>query len=359
METKTDKTTAKSPFTLERGELERGEGIEITFHDNRLYKIFKAYMENTKMKSMRDVKDSISMSTYYETKFDETKKVKLANKFGLENVIGKFFLETDLDWPEWFYENTYHILKYKQPIMAAGGDKEYGKGVSTLRLARQGKAEVPDHIMKMMNEYPLKKEIKKIVPLVLQDRRTSDKGFFTIMNADILENLANHLEPHLNSNEAKEKWTKKLEKAHKFYSKIKTVFSYEGTISFSRDLGTHVQILPSEAFKTWLSKLPLQVPCSLQDGYKIFKINPTTVAINKGPGTIGIQIKEQGKNIYQVCNNLTADASNPKIPADEVNSKRAQNLLGVLFDVKRIVGTINDNKEEPNEKQADSSCVMQ
>lgn len=59
--------------------------------------------------------DNPSLAAYLNCEFnDEVNQVKLNQVFGLENMVGKFFLETDLDW---IVRNTELPIVFHMAIM--------------------------------------------------------------------------------------------------------------------------------------------------------------------------------------------------------------------------------------------------
>ncbi|MGL5741468.1 MAG: hypothetical protein ACRCXC_02410 [Legionella sp.] len=173
---------------------------------------------------------------------DEERRVQFRSAFGTENVIGKFFLETDLDWPEEYKKSKkWYDPRYKQPTMSIPElDEDYGKGVATVHLGRQGDAIITQSIMMAMNNY----------------------------------------------------------KSPQMTVKSPSSFSYdEQAISFSQNGGTQVTLqLINENLHRWLTELERGKALTkvvMGEKLSIFKINDNTGAINKGTNTPWIQIKNK------------------------------------------------------------------
>ena len=190
MESKFDKTTCKMPkFSILFNRQTQPDGTIylnpeiIIFEGQSLYQIFKSYLNNTIVEACRNATNDTSVAAYFTSEFnDEAKQVTFGCGFGIDNVVGKFFLETNLDWPKSYLEaETYIIPECKQPVYGIYEKETYGKGVPVVYMARQGKANIPDHIMSMMNS---KNEIKKFALLLSQEKR--NPTFFTKLPQDIL-----------------------------------------------------------------------------------------------------------------------------------------------------------------------------
>ncbi|MCL9685844.1 TcdA/TcdB catalytic glycosyltransferase domain-containing protein [Legionella maioricensis] len=118
------------------------------------------------------------------------------------------------------------------------------------------------------------------------------------------------------------------------------LFSYEEeNICFSRSEGTHVQITPSDTFEKWFSELPLQINTPLSNSYSVFKLNDDVIALNKGPGTPGVQIRKMG-DIYQVYNNISADSG------FERNEDKKSNIVTTLVDLNTALRNVEQQKLE-------------
>jgi hypothetical protein len=142
-------------------------GYTLAFTDEHLFNLFLDYTKGSTIDEMRGQDKPMSAYEYYiknDTSVDsKALTIRIANRFGTQNVIGKFFLETDLDLPDNF-ATEYFIPEYKQPVMGPGNPEDYGRGVGKLMLGRQGKGTVPQEIISKLQL----REDPKIVEAFIQ-----------------------------------------------------------------------------------------------------------------------------------------------------------------------------------------------
>ena len=198
------------------------------------------------------------------------------------------------------------------------------------------------------NEYLSKAEIKKTAQLIEQDARTSDTGFFSKIKRipDFLAELGSYLDPNLNPIDASKKFQIEMQKARAFHISMQP-FSFEvNKIAFSQNIGTHVNIIPSAIFENWFNELPSKQKISLMKQYEAFKFlgekNDPKISINKGQGTAGIQIINDGSS-FLACNNIIADKS-------KVQSDRNEQLKTVLSDLNNILKALTTEQIKEHSK---------
>ncbi|HHT0594529.1 TPA: hypothetical protein ACTXXA_003073 [Legionella anisa] len=209
------------------------------------------------------------------------------------------------------------------------------------------------------NGFLFKPEIKKFAPLLAQVSRTSRDSFFGKLPEDCLNVLGNFLEPQLSLIDASSKMKDELQKAHAFYNKIRLFSFEESHIAFSQSTGTHVALTTYEPFKTWFAELPLRQGVPLNSKYGMYKVNDTTLAINSGPNTPGIQIQKRG-DTFIVCNNLSADNACNNMMPDESTQVRKNNLVTVLAELKQSLQAEHKKSQEAAlEPQNQEKCSVQ
>ncbi|KTD44384.1 hypothetical protein [Legionella parisiensis] len=209
------------------------------------------------------------------------------------------------------------------------------------------------------NGFLFKSEIKKIAPLLAQVGRTSRDSFFGKMPEDCLNGIASFLEPQLSLIDASTKMKNELQKAKDFYDTIR-LFSYEeSSIAFSQNTGTHVALTTYEPFKIWFAELPLRQSIPLNNKYGLYKVNDTTLAINSGPNTPGIQIQKRG-DTFIVCNNLSADNAYNNMVSEESKQGRKNSLVTLLAELKQSLQTEHKKTQEAAlEPQNEEKCSIQ
>jgi hypothetical protein len=120
---------------------------EIKFKNKALYDLFVQYLNKTTVND-----HATSITDHIVAEFDdEAMKIIWFRSSGIENILGKFFLETGLDWPEEFYTWKAYDRQAKQPI--AKGINEYAKGNSIIYLGERAKARIPEKVMKLMGDF--------------------------------------------------------------------------------------------------------------------------------------------------------------------------------------------------------------
>ncbi|HHF7344294.1 TPA: hypothetical protein ACPSKB_000697 [Legionella feeleii] len=177
--------------------------------------------------------------------------------------------------------------------------------------------------------------ISNVALLVNQERRTNpDLGFFANLPNDSLGSLASQLSPEMNEIEAAKLMMNQIDRAKKIFEKIRPFSINKDKIDFSEHEGTNVDIeKPTEYFINWFNTIEPKVVNFVFSGYRIYKIDNDTLAINKGSGTPGIQIKRHGER-FKAINNLTADNINDAtLDIKEINSLRKKNLQQTLTDI--------------------------
>ncbi|MCE0722558.1 MULTISPECIES: hypothetical protein [Legionella] len=209
------------------------------------------------------------------------------------------------------------------------------------------------------NGFLFKPEIKKFAPLLAQTSRTSRDSFFGKLPEDCLNMLASFLEPHLSLIDASTKMKEELQKAHAFYNKIQLFSFEENNVAFSQSTGTHIALTTYEPFKIWFAELPLRQNIPLNTKYGMYKVNDTTLAINSGPNTPGIQIQKRG-DTFIVCNNLSADNAYNNMMPDESKQARKNNLIIVLAELKQSLQSEHKKTQEAVlEPQNEEKCSIQ
>ncbi|WP_454785753.1 hypothetical protein [Legionella sp. WA2024007413] len=204
----------------------------------------------------------------------------------------------------------------------------------------------------------LKPEIKKFAPLLAQAQRTSS-SFFGKLPSDLLNLIANFLEPQLSFVDASKKLNEELQKAQTFFDQIRFFTFDVNNIVFSQNTGTHVPLTVYEPFQNWFSELPIREHIPLNTDYGMYKINENTLAINTGPHTPGIQIQKKGDG-FIVCNNLTADQSQSNISPEQLKSTRENNLLKILVLLKQqLQAEPKQDKTLEQEKESQKNCSIQ
>ncbi|CDZ77323.1 hypothetical protein BN59_01606 [Legionella massiliensis] len=303
----------------------------IIFKNAELYSLFKKFMDESTFGTPPS-----SLTQYLAVFDDNTKSVKFDTRHGTDNIIGKFFLETNLDWPKAYYEGRNYINpEYKQPVMfmkEAELKKYYGKGVKTIDLPHVGAAVIPEAIIELLNSFDPRDYIKEAAPVIAQAYRTNPEGTFRFFKQDyFLAEVAHQFDPKLSKFEAAAKLNDTINQSQVVYEKMlaERPFSFQmDKISFNRRNGTHVEINASPFFIDWLFQFELGKPVKFANDFVIFKKSENVVSFNKGIGTPGIEITKQGNSCF-VCNNQKADLSD-KLTTDEQTTERRKQLIATL-----------------------------
>ena len=330
---------------------------KIIFKESQLYILFKEFMD-------RSTTEGKSLSEY-TAKFDyNSNSVEFNHVVGKENIIGKFFLETGLDWPEEYYsaENRFNP-EFKQPTMNESIENlkiMYSKGVPEIYFAKQGKAGIPDSIIKLMNDFF---EIKKVAPLIVQAYRTSPLSFFQNFKQDcFFSEIAHQLEPLLSKVDAAKKLRYEMGISAISQENMKRPFSFkEEDISYSSKNGTHVGIIPSSSFSEWLFKFKIGTPVTFPNGFVLLKKSANIFHFHTLQDTTGIEITNNNGS-YFVCNNKKADKSE-KSTIDEKWAERKARLKHSLtnlysLDYSRAIQIAPGAKDDIEENNSHEKCVM-
>ena len=170
----------------------------IGFTDIDLFDLFLNYVKGSTINEMQGLDKPISVYDYYIEKdeFVDSKAltISVGNHMGVENVIGKFFLETDLDLPDNFADE-YFIPEYKQPTEACPKAKDYGRGVGKILLGRVGKATVPKEIISKLQLREESEIIKAVIQKAHQELLTQCSLIFI---NDLLIIVLDYLTPEDN-----------------------------------------------------------------------------------------------------------------------------------------------------------------
>lgn len=352
MQAKFDTVTLDTPlFSIDTARHINVEAVylnprRIIFKNTKLYSLFKKFMDATFLVEVRGevTTDSPKSLTQYIAEFDDnTQSVQIKSCFGKENIIGKFFLETDLDWPQAYYEKSNSFIpKYKQPTMSFSEqdlENNYGKGVPKILLGRQGIATMTDDILKLLHNFDATDQIRKVAPLIVQSYRTSPDSRFQFFKQEaFLTEIAHQLDPDLDKLDAKNKLIDEIKKSQVLMEDLlpKRPFSFKmDEISFNTLNGTHVVIDASPAFVAWLFQFAPNKPVKFANDYVIFKKSEHVVSFNKGVGTPGVEITNKGSSCF-VCNNQTADLI-------DNTADRIKHLTGTLAQLY----TLGFNKAQP------------
>lgn len=159
------------------------------------------------------------------------------------------------------------------------------------------------------------KEIENAAPCIAQAYRTNNQHvFFETLKKDFfLTEISHQLAPLLGKEEAAARMKKEIHFAGKKVELVRPFQYKKQDIALDSD-GTHVNINPSPAFKAWLfdNKHHQEgTPVFYSNGWCIFKKDENTIFFNKGPGSAGVLITVQEKNLL-VRNTRTADSSVPE-----------------------------------------------
>lgn len=307
----------------------------IIFNNTKLYNLFKKFMDESTITNQLNPDNSPkSLTTYIAIFDDSSKRVTLKTVHGRENIIGKFFLETNLDWPQEYYDKDQYLLpEYKQPVIRFTDEevrRRYGKGVTDIYLARQGKAIIPESIIELMNNFNPNDEIKQIASLIVQAYRSSPGSKFQFFKQDFfIAGVSHQLEPNLSEVDAATKMQKEIKQSYEFQEELMRPFSFkDDEITFNINQGTHVNIEVSPVFIKWLFQFELTKPVQFTNNYVLFKKSENVISFNKGPGTPGIEITNKGSSCY-VCNNRTADEVYNSSTSEVFSARKAQ-LKGIL-----------------------------
>ncbi len=135
----------------------RLDRYHFSFSDWKLYNLFVKYLEKSITEDptkQKKTEAGITAFVEYECeKDDQTWTVSLLDCQGLNNVIGKFFLETELNLPQEYIQGIDgYDPKYKQPTDEINFSR-YERGTTTLPLARQGILGIPQEIINELQAY--------------------------------------------------------------------------------------------------------------------------------------------------------------------------------------------------------------
>lgn len=140
--------------------------VEIKFHCTKLYDVFVKYMNNSHLPARPK---PLSLGSEYVKLFDKENQTIILNLYPKseehyipENethyIIGKFLLETNLDWPKEYIEQL--GSSYKPQYKMIDGDwvrwNMVDKGLNSVHIcnaAYWGVAEISTDVMEMMNAY--------------------------------------------------------------------------------------------------------------------------------------------------------------------------------------------------------------
>jgi hypothetical protein len=333
----------------------------ITFKSTTLFNIFKRYTEQTIIDWSRVQSNDEKSIADANIKFNpESKTAEFTSSLGSEHILGKFFLETSLDWPEEYIKrNEFYNPKYKQ-VFNGDSDEEFRKGSTNLYLSRWGMAKIPIEIIELMNKYipGTILEIEKTAMLIQQDKR--NLGLFAKALYDIApKNLACHLDPNLSATEAEQQMIEELRNARVF-SEQHRPFSYKvDEIIFTTRMGVHVSIVPTIFFSEWFSGLPVKARFKFGD-YQGYKGDENSVSLNTGPGKPGIQIRKQG-DAFIACNNQSTDqklhSSNIDYAAGKDHLCKFLAKVYQIFPLDYKIVLLNNSEEKSNNSQ--TKCPIQ
>lgn len=124
----------------------------LKFTDRNLFDLFIDYTKESIIYEMRNQDGTQSVYDYciLPNECDSKALTIPVNRhlLGMKNIIGKFFLETDLDLPKGIVDE-YTDPRYKQPTVAIPKEEDYARGVPKIMLGRhyQGKATVSEYMI--------------------------------------------------------------------------------------------------------------------------------------------------------------------------------------------------------------------
>jgi hypothetical protein len=248
-----------------------------------------------------------ALGVFLDAELHDDKKMVCFNSYTPQAVIGKFFLETGLDWPEECYQAQSNLDRTYKCVLYNDIVQQYQKkGVTKVYVDRHICLLIPVELIQMMNNYLLN-EMRRVAPVLQQAIRTST-SFFTACPQDCHSIIAKHLQPSLSIVEAGKKMQKELANAEKFYQEMQHSFTYDkATILFSEGNGTCIDIIATAYFQTWFSTCKQQDKINVAEGFILCKIDKNTIVINKGFHTPGIQIQRKEGALFCICNNRKAD----------------------------------------------------
>ena len=110
------------------------------------------------------------------------------------NVIGKFFLETDLDLPDNFADKDF-LPEYKQPTLRHPTAEDYGRGVGKILLDRQGEAMVPKEIIYKLQ---MRADLETVEAVIQKAHQELATQFSCIILKDLWTIVLDYLTPEDN-----------------------------------------------------------------------------------------------------------------------------------------------------------------